>query len=267
MAVELEIRDGDPWWLSPDIWTVPGDNPEGAPGLPVVGQPCYLWAKVRNNGTSSVNNAVVRYYWADPSAGFDRSTANLVGTSNVNLSAGEVTDVLCLSPWVPQYVNDGHECVLAEAFHDSLDPLPVTTDFNVTTDRHVAQKNLSVVHATQGFFKVSAVLFNTLRSERKFQIKAFPGEVGQLKSLTPNLGFELPRSNGKLMRNAFVDSRCPTEDAFGKCDQETLELSIPGHGTRFATLIGKIEGKSALVHVGQFYGDHLVGGFSILVLN
>ena len=35
MAVELEIRDGDPWYLSPDVWTVPGNDPEGPPGLPI----------------------------------------------------------------------------------------------------------------------------------------------------------------------------------------------------------------------------------------
>ncbi|MGH8580959.1 MAG: hypothetical protein ACREVK_12865 [Gammaproteobacteria bacterium] len=38
MAVELEIRDGDPWWLSPDVWTVPGNNPEGTGGVPVAAE-------------------------------------------------------------------------------------------------------------------------------------------------------------------------------------------------------------------------------------
>ena len=128
MAVELEIRDGTPWWASPDIWTVP-DEPEGLPGSPVAGQPCYLWARVRNRGDSAVQNATVRYYWANPNVGFDRTTATLVGTSFVSLAAGEMQDVLCLTPWIPVFVNGGHECVLAEAFHPALDPLPDTSDF------------------------------------------------------------------------------------------------------------------------------------------
>lgn len=43
MAVQLQIRDGDPWWMSPDIWVVPGNDPNGAPGQPIVGQDNYLW--------------------------------------------------------------------------------------------------------------------------------------------------------------------------------------------------------------------------------
>ncbi len=113
MAVELEIHDGDPWWDSPDIWTVPGSDPEGAAGSPIAGTTCYLWANVTNNGKSSVEDAVVRFYWADPSVGFDRTTANLIGTSSVTLAAGASTDVLCLTPWIPEFVNEGHECVHA----------------------------------------------------------------------------------------------------------------------------------------------------------
>ena len=33
MSVLLEIQDGSPWWLSPNVWTVPGGDPQGIPGL------------------------------------------------------------------------------------------------------------------------------------------------------------------------------------------------------------------------------------------
>src|SRR5713226_432877 len=149
MAVTLEIRHGNPWYLSPDVWTVPGDDPEGPPGLPIVGRPAYIWAKVRNNGSNAVTNATVRFYWANPSIGFNRTTATLVGSAFVNLGPGGIQDVLCLTPWVPIFVNQGHECVLAEAFHPS-DPLPPGQDFNASSDRHVAQRNLSVLMAAGG---------------------------------------------------------------------------------------------------------------------
>src|SRR5688572_17757388 len=136
MSVQLEIQDGSPyWWLSLDVWTVPGNDPEGAPGLPIVGEPCYLWARVHNAGTDAVANATVRFYWANPSVGFDRNSANHIGNANVSLNSGETKEVLCLVAWNPIFVNGGHECILAEAFHTSLDPLPASPTFNVPTDR------------------------------------------------------------------------------------------------------------------------------------
>ena len=74
MAIELEIPDGDPWYLSPNLWTVPGNDPEGPVGMPIAGRPCYVWARVTNRGRTSVTNATVRFYWANPAVGFDRTT-------------------------------------------------------------------------------------------------------------------------------------------------------------------------------------------------
>src|SRR5689334_1634761 len=105
MAVQLEIFDGNPWWLSPDIWVVPGDDPEGTPGSPIAGDNAYLWARVHNTGKDRVENATVRFFWADPSVGFDRNTANIIGTANVTLNGGQTSEVLCLTPWVPIFVN------------------------------------------------------------------------------------------------------------------------------------------------------------------
>ena len=96
MAIELEIRDGNPWWMSPDLWVVPGSDPTGPPGTPVAGDMAYLWAQVRNIGESRVENVTVRFYWANPAVGVDRTTANFVGSANVTLDGGQVSDVLCL---------------------------------------------------------------------------------------------------------------------------------------------------------------------------
>ena len=267
MPVELEIRDGDPWWISPDIWVVPGQNPEGSVGAPIVGQSNFIWARIKNKGTSSVNNAVVRFYWADPSVGFDRNTAHLVGTSNVNLLSNESADVLCLTPWIPEYVNDGHECVLAEAFHSSLDPLPATPDFNVPTDRHVAQRNLSVVHALRGFFAFPFVVHNIVRTEQKFELKVMQGKLKELEPFRDRLGIDLPKREGQLVRTAFVESRCPVENIDDDKEASQLSVGVPGKGSRATTLSGRIEGGAVLVHVGQYRNDCLVGGLSVLVVS
>lgn len=269
MAVELEIRDGDPWWLSPDVWVVPGADPEGSPGQPIAGSPAYLWARVRNNGSSTATNATVRFYWADPSAGFDRTTAHPIGTSFVTLAPGEVAEVLCLQAWVPEFVNGGHECVLAEAFHDPADPLPPSAAFDVPTDRHVAQLNLSVVQALRaGFFRLTVSLVNTARLERRFDVALGPGEVAQLKPVLPALGkgFELPKLTGRLAAARFVEEPCAGPEALDGAGLPDLSVAIPARAKLSRTLIGRVEGGPALVHLVQRHGQRVVGGLSLLLL-
>lgn len=269
MAIELEIRDGDPWWMSPDIWVVPGTDPEGAPGTPIAGSPAFLWARVRNNGNTAVQNATVRFYWADPSTGFDRNTATLVGTSFVSLDPGQVGDTLCLQPWTPEYVNGGHECVLAEAFHPTGDPLPPSPDFNVPTDRRVAQRNLSVVlAAASGFFRYSFNVFNTGRFHAGFTIRLLAGDQRQLKPMLGTLGAAAKGVDlgGKLVKAAFVDDRCAGEEAAGDPDKAHLALKIPAGRKTHHTFVGVIEGGPALVHIVQSLNDRIVGGTSVLVL-
>ncbi len=277
MSVLLEIPDGSPWWLSPDIWTVPGNDPQGTPGLPIVGQPCYLWARVTNNGTDAVDNATVRFYWANPAVGFDRNTANHVGDANVSLNAGETQDVLCLVPWMPSFVNGGHECVLAEGFHQTLDPLPATPDFDVPTDRHVAQRNLSVLMMAMHMqrFVLPFEIVNTQRAERAFTIKTAHGELEELKPLLKQLNIKVPRGKGAIRNVHFVADPNPCQDE--KTDQdkdkddEAHQKAVDGLrvGPRAKvglSLIGELEGEAALLHVVQQADRKKVGGFSVLVM-
>lgn len=269
MSVQLEIRDGDPWWLSPDVWVVPGDDPEGAPGMPVAGVPAYMWARVRNNGTSAVTNAEVRFYWADPSAAFDRNTAHHVGTSFVTLDPSEVSDVLLLVPWIPEFVNDGHECILAEAFHTSLDPLPASPAFNVPTDDHVAQRNLSVaLAATSGFFSLNFNAFNTSRKATAFTLVAEVGGAEALKPILNTIGwdFDLGAFNGQITDLGFIKKRCPEAGDLDKASGPKLDFEVQGDRKENFTLIGKIKGGPALIHITQYHHERVVGGLSLVVL-
>lgn len=275
MSVNLEISDGVPWYLSTDIWTVPGEDPEGAPGQPVVGTPCYLWARVRNNGTDMVQNAQVRFYWANPSVGFDRTTANPIGTSNVTLPGGAVSEVLCLTPWVPSFVNGGHECVLAEAFHTSLDPLAPGAVFDVPTDRHVAQRNLSVVMASNKTFHLAFEALNTSRKPGAFSIhtrQATKGELAHALSVFPKVRASLgDRQPGELNQAGFVKQACP--DAAAQRDAKPVfKLELDGGARQGLSVVGHIDGGYAVVHVEQWAhnrGDKpvLVGGLSVLVID
>lgn len=271
MTVFLEIVDGNPqWYLSPNIWTVPGDDPEGSPGLPVAGQSCFVWANVRNNGSNVVQNATVRFYWANPSVGFDRNSANLIGSSFVTLNPGQRADVLCLTPWVPVFVNNGHECVLAEAFH-STDPLPGSSLFNVPVDRHVAQRNLSVIEtsaAQKMMFHLPFEIHNTSRKPRIFQITATQGRFDELNAVQTKWGKKvvLPKEEGKFEKLGFVHNMCPDAAEIDNAKPVIERLEVPGHSRLSFTLTGRLSGPGALVNVSQTVDNQVVGGLSALIL-
>jgi hypothetical protein len=185
MAVKLEIRDGNPhWWNSPDIWVVPGNDPDGAPGQPIAGVPAYLWGRVRNNGATTANGARVNFYWSNPATGVLRSNSTYVGSSFVDLDPGEVQAVLCLTPWVPTVVNDGHECVVAEVIH-AEDPLPnpLPDPFDPPTYDQVAQRNLSVLTMTTSMLVVAIQVAAPPRKARRLQIMVQVGEKLDRQSL------------------------------------------------------------------------------------
>lgn len=231
-----------------------------------------MWAQVRNNGSTAVNNAQVRFYWANPSVGFDRSTANLIGSSNVSLAAGETRDVLCLTPWVPVFVNSGHECVLAEAFHPTADPLPASPAFNVPTDRHVAQRNLSVVYAlkmSNMAFSASFSVCNSSRKEQVFRVSARPGKLQELKPLVERYrrqNFPLD-AGGEIKDLGFVDQPCPDEHQKHDAKPLVERLVVKPNVCTGLTLVGRLEGDAALVHVIQEVDGKEVGGLSVLVLS
>ncbi len=272
MSVQLEIQDGSPWYLSPNIWTVPGNDPEGSPGMPIVGQNCYMWARVRNTGSTAVTNAQVRFYWANPSVGFDRNTANFIGSSNVTLAAGETRDVLCLTPWVPVFVNNGHECVLAEAFHPTADPLPASPAFNVPTDRHVAQRNLAVVMAFKSMNMMFSAVFsvcNPSRKEQAFRIYARPGRLEELKPLAKHYDREtLPlQGEGEVAELGFVARPYPNEEEMQRAKEVVEGFTVAGKTCSGLSLVGQLKGEAALVHVIQEVDGKEVGGLSVLILN
>lgn len=265
MPVSLEIEDGTPsWYLSHDIWTVPGNDPEGPPGPPIAGTDCYLWARVRNKGTTPVSNASVRFYWANPAVGFDRNTASFVGASFVTLDAGESAEVLCLTPWVPQFVNGGHECVLAEAFHPAADPLPPGAAFEVPTDRHVAQRNLSVILALNSRFHLPFEIHNPGRRDAVFTLTTRTGEARDLERLEH---VPVPKESGGFEMLGFVATSCPEEGDWELARPVVKRLQVPAGGRAGLTLIGRLKGSAAVVHVLQSMDGHIVGGLAALVLS
>src|SRR5258708_27776617 len=145
MPAQLVIRDGNPYWyLSPDIWTVPGTDPSGPPGSPVAGQPTYLWAHVANTGDADAIGVRVDFYWANPALQVLRSTATLVGSAIADVPAGSSQDALCLVAWTPTIVNGGHRCFLHVTKHPAYPlPNPTTNEFTSHASCPLAASNLT----------------------------------------------------------------------------------------------------------------------------
>lgn len=275
MAVQLSIDDGNPWYLSPDVWVVPGNDPNGATGVPVVNEPAYVWARVHNRGTTAVTNVTARYYWANPSMIITPSTAHQIGTSFVSLVPGETKDVLCLTPWIPTWVNDGHECLISEAFHTS-DPLPPrgpNDPFDPPNDRHVAQLNLGVALA-RARMQMAIHCFAAGNAARlgtaEVSLRARRAPIETLANLKENLGLrQLPAEMVEIKEYGLQPFRCGEAiDKIGK-PELTLRLKPDEHrGMALAIRLPKqLNAKTgALFLVEQFVKDKLVGGIGALVM-
>lgn len=268
MAVELEIRDGSPYWASPDIFVLANTNDEEE-SMPVAGMPCYLKARVRNNGSTAVANATVRFYWANPAIGLTRDTATLVGQAFVSLEPGDEREALCLTPWVPEFLNEGHECVLAEAFHET-DPIMPSTDFEVPTDRHVAQRNLSVAVASMsGMFHFNFEMHNGSRKDQALQAMVQPLPFDKLRKRFPQLVRQHKLDGlkeGKLVKSAFTDSSC-LAPGFEDQGQQSQTYKLQGHGKAKMALTGQIDGDFAALNILQLRGKSLTGGLCVLIIN
>jgi hypothetical protein len=162
------------FWESPDIGVLPNADAEAAPlmppdmgGVAVAGQPNTLYAHVWNLGKAPAYRVRVEFYWFNPSLGISRADANLVGAAWVDLadrftvypdwrevdqgygkyiSRGCHAIVRCPATWIPQMLNNGHECLVVRAFEPMMDSVPLD-HFSPAADRHVGQRNLAVVEA------------------------------------------------------------------------------------------------------------------------
>ncbi len=160
------------FWESPDIFVLGGVDAAAAPLLPTAfggvaqaGAPNTLYAQIWNLGKSPAYRVRVEFYWFNPSLGISRADANFIGATWVDLgnrfarntswtevrgaglpyvTMGSHAIVRCPTSWVPEFVNNGHECLVVRVTEPMLDS--VTPDqFSAAADRHVAQRNIAVI--------------------------------------------------------------------------------------------------------------------------
>ena len=112
-----------PFWESPDIFILAGVDPASAPDIPPAlgqvaqaGQPNTIYAHVWNFGNASANEVLVEFYWVNPLLGISPESVNLISQTVTAIGAKGSGNahviVKCPEPWIPTYVNGGHECLL-----------------------------------------------------------------------------------------------------------------------------------------------------------
>ena len=163
------------FWESPDIFVASGTTSDNAPlmpattaGVATVGSPTTLYAHVWNLGRAPVWGAFVEFSWFNPSLGFSYASANRLGSAMIDLgdrftsfpewreTEGPAGDryitrgchaiVRCPTTWVPSFENGGHECLVVRVFEPFMDAVALTT-YDARSDRHIGQRNISVVQA------------------------------------------------------------------------------------------------------------------------
>jgi hypothetical protein len=134
-------------WLSPDLWC---NNSGGtAHQDPVRGQPNQLYARLHNPDTLPINDATIRFYWADPNGGIPHSDWHDIGTTPISLSPGGV-GVAGPVTWTPDASVPAHSCLLAIA-DTGDDPFvaatldPIVWPFDIARDNNVVQRNIAVI--------------------------------------------------------------------------------------------------------------------------
>jgi hypothetical protein len=140
------VPNGDIYWESPDIRVVGGD----ALGNPVGGQPTTVEALVSNFGGLDASPVRVDFAFIAPSLGIVRDSPQHIGTTWTTVLAGHTTLVQCPVPWTPPtYETNLHACLLvtcsAPAQHDTP-----TAPTSPVLDRHVGQRNLTIIELSPG---------------------------------------------------------------------------------------------------------------------
>lgn len=272
MSTVLEIEDGNPWWLSHDLWVVPGSDPNGAPGQPVAGQPAFLWARVHNKGEQSVSGARVNYYWSNPAAGVLRSNSTPVGSAFVDLNPQESKEVLCIIPWIPVIVNDGHECIVAEVIHASDPfPTPLPDPFNPPVYRQVAQRNLSVLAINRRMIQI--VPIQVAAPDRRAQRLHVAIEMGRALNdrLLAQMGLRKyrPVDGGNLKTGLSLEPGC-SEGSEEQLERE-IKLSLePGTARAVYLRVGPmvLEPRTYVpLHVISRSEEQVEGGITYVIVN
>lgn len=279
-------------WESPDIFVAPDMDANSAPAVPPThgglaksGVPNTLWAHVWNLGLAPVINARVEFYWFDPSIGLDTSSAHLIGVTHVDLgdrySGNCHTIVKCPNTWVPQYLNGGHECLVVRFFEPLMDSLG-PEKWNAATNRHIGQRNISVVNASSpatlqiplrlGCSTPPGPVTIEITTEKIQNVKwlsvlagKYDSDLVDAKSVSETVGLMYPTLVRKYEDHQIIS------DLTGKVAKSLLHRSINverGCDEYEVILNVRVDGlqknECKIYRIHQRAGEKIVGGYTVI---
>lgn len=196
-AVDVYIEDGrggeyqfqPVWYENQSIWNRTAADGGTAHQDPIVNQTNYAYVKVKNRGTQTATNVVVKAFHANPAAGLSYpndwipmttpqlSLANIAPNSSAELVAGPFA-------WTPTHI--GHECMFMIASAngdasntDNFAPGDSIPEWRlVPNDNNVGQRNVAPVPGggtsglTAEFDRLSFELKNPLTATAVMQVEA-----------------------------------------------------------------------------------------------
>jgi len=266
-------------WYSPDIVIIQPNGTRG--GEAIAGQLNQVEIRVTNDCGIPANDALVDAFFCTPSTGFTPATTIPIGADYLTIDG--YSSAVIRIPWVPDPDHAGHACILARV--SLLFPPDTYADgtiFDVRGDRHIAQRNISIValmQAQQFIFPFTivntalepAVLFvvaqelrgredlNQLRASAGFRFAQFGKEP------LPNFGMELTK---ELV--TMGEQRPGGKFGYGRM-QHQIELSLDAGAEQPAVLVVERspyaeEGTLHAIEVRQYDRyEQLVGGLTVLV--
>lgn len=168
------------FWESPDIVI---EGPSGDPDIATPGVVNKVNVHVWNLGLADCWSAHVDLYWCNPSVGINPSVANAIGSKVVTLAAGQHSVVSF--DWTPVVVNGGHECLVAQVYDPVSDP--VVAPFNPVQDRHIGQRNVSVLQVAANqvvSFDIFSQNFGLTLANTLIEVQKLEGEALAMLSLS-----------------------------------------------------------------------------------
>lgn len=189
----VPLPGGMAFWVSPDIMIVKPGGAVGGEAVPL--QQNQVRITVWNGGGIPAVDAYVDAFVADPSTVITPATAKPVGGDYVTVQGYNSTTVDL--PWTPDATDAGHRCIIARV--SLIAPPDTYTNpaiFDVIGDRHVAQRNISVLSVPAGQTQTFRFLMQPLRMERTVPVQLLA--VERTREMRPHEVAELAGCEGGL---------------------------------------------------------------------
>jgi hypothetical protein len=249
---------------------------------PVAGEATQVFARVTNLGLSDAIGATIQWVWANPSIAINPGTVHPIGIlTGQTIPAQNSLIFQCPTDWTPVVENNGHECLIAQAFVPVFDPL--TNPDDPVDDRHVGQKNEQLITLAQGeSFHFTVEARNTARVAEQVVVEVRRGVIplnlstrfgrpglvpAQLLEPTVLLPFELSAGAATPIRPTA--ERLAETNCLGPALATSMQQLDPGE-VRKVALAGQLPptalpGEVHVIRISQRVGEVVVGGYTLYV--